>query len=171
MPSLDTRPPLLREHRLYQADWLLRFYGFEASEIIDPNKPMLHPEVDPKCSWAINHLDDFPVEVNTADYEMLLRVPGIGVAGAKRIVRARRSQTLDFDALKRLGVVLKRAKYFITCGGKTLQRIPETQEKMMWALISPNKMGGFTDYGMEQLSLFEPMLIKETSAECLTGEF
>ncbi len=171
LPSLETAPPLLREHRLYQADWLLRFYGFSAGEIIDEKKPMLHTEVDPKCSWAVSHLDEFPVEVNTADYEMLLRVPGIGVAGAKRIVRARRAQTLDFDMLKRLGIVLKRAKYFITCSGKTMQRIPETTESMIWALISPNKMGGFTDYGMEQLSFFEPVLTEKERFECLTGEF
>ncbi|MBQ5667253.1 MAG: helix-hairpin-helix domain-containing protein, partial [Oscillospiraceae bacterium] len=171
LPSLDTRPPLLREHRLYQADWLLRFYGFEASEIIDPEKPMLHPEVDPKCSWAVSHLDEFPVEVNTADYEMLLRVPGIGVKGAKRIVRARRTQKLDFDALKRLGIVLKRAKFFVTCNGKTLQKLPETTESMLWAITSPNNMGGFTDYGMEQLSLFQPVLKGEDVMECLTGEF
>ncbi len=171
LPSLDTAPPLLREHRLYQADWLLRFYGFSAGEIIDEKKPMLHPEVDPKCSWAVSHLDEFPVEVNTADYEMLLRVPGIGVTGAKRIVTARRAHSLDFDGLKRLGIVLKRAKYFITCNGKTLQRIPETTESMIWALISPNKMGGFTDYGMEQLSFFEPVLTGEDVKECLTGEF
>ncbi len=171
LPSLDTRPPLLREHRLYQADWLLRFYGFEAKEIIDPVHPMLHPEVDPKCSWAVSHLDEFPVEVNTADYEMLLRVPGIGVTGAKRIVKARRSRNLDFDALKRLGVVLKRARFFITCCGKTLQRIPETPEAMIYSILSPNKMGGFQDYGFEQLSLFEPALTGEVINECLTGEF
>lgn len=171
LPSLDTAPPLLREHRLYQADWLLRFYGFSAGEIIDEKKPMLHTEVDPKCSWAVSHLDEFPIEVNKADYEMLLRVPGIGVTGAKRIVKARRAQTLDFEALKRLGVVLKRARYFITCNGKTLQRIPETPETMIWALVSPNNMGGFTDYGMEQLSFFEPVLTGEDRMKCLTGEF
>lgn len=171
LPALETSPPLLREHRLYQADWLLRFYGFSASEIIDPQKPMLHPEVDPKCSWAVNHLDEFPVEINEADYEMLLRVPGIGVTGAKKIVRARKSQRLDFDMLKRLGIVLKRAKFFITCSGKTMQRIPETPEAVIYSILAPNKMGGFTDYGMEQLSLFEPVLTGEDSVECLTGEF
>ena len=171
LPSLDTRPPLLREHRLYQADWLLRFYGFEAKEIIDPAHPMLHPEVDPKCSWALNHLDDFPVEVNAADYEMLLRVPGIGVTGAKRIIKARRAQNLDFDSLKRLGVVLKRARFFITCGGKTMQKIPGTPEAIIYSILSPNKMGGFEDYGAEQLSLFEPALTGEDVRECLTGEF
>ncbi|MGN0629090.1 MAG: putative DNA modification/repair radical SAM protein [Oscillospiraceae bacterium] len=171
LPSLDTRPPLLREHRLYQADWLLRFYGFEAKEIIDPAHPMLHPEVDPKCSWALSHLDDFPVEVNTADYEMLLRVPGIGVTGAKRIIKARRARNLDFDALKRLGIVLKRARFFITCGGKTMQKIPDTPEAIIYSILSPNKMGGFEDYGAEQLSLFEPALTGEDVRECLTGEF
>lgn len=171
LPALDTRPPLLREHRLYQADWLLRFYGFRAEEIIDPKHPMLHPEVDPKCSWALSHLDDFPVEVNTADYEMLLRVPGIGVTGAKKIIRARRNGSLDFEGLSRLGIVLKRAKFFITCSGKTYQRIPDTPEQVLYALLSPNKMGGFTDYGMEQLSLFEPTLTMEDKVECLTGEF
>lgn len=171
LPALDTRPPLLREHRLYQADWLLRFYGFEAKEIIDPAHPMLHPEVDPKCSWALSHLDDFPVEVNTADYELLLRVPGIGVTGAKRIVAARREHSLDFDALKRLGVVLKRARFFITCRGKTMQKIPDTPEAIIYSILSPNKMGGFEDYGAEQLSLFEPALVGEAAKECLTGEF
>ena len=171
LPSLDTRPPLLREHRLYQADWLLRFYGFEAREIIDPDHPMLHPEVDPKCSWAISHMDLFPVEVNTAEYEMLLRVPGIGVTGAKRILRARKAHALDFDMLKNLGIVLKRARFFITCGGKTMQRIPDNEEQLIYSIISPNLMGGFTDYGAEQLSLFQPVLTKEDRIECLTGEF
>ena len=171
LPSLDTRPPLLREHRLYQADWLLRFYGFEANEIIDPKHPMLHTEVDPKCSWAINHMDIFPVEVNEADYEMLLRVPGIGVTSAKRILRARKAHALDFDMLKNLGVVLKRARFFLTCNGRTMQRIPDNQEELIYYILSPNIMGGFADYGMEQLSFFQPVLTKEDRQECLTGEF
>lgn len=118
-PALPkTSPPLLREHRLYQADWLLRFYGFKADEILSPDKPFLDTLLDPKCNWAMNNLHLFPVEVNTAPYEMLLRVPGIGVKSARRIFVARRGARLDFDALKRLGVVLKRAAYFITCNGK-----------------------------------------------------
>lgn len=169
LPSLETRPPLLREHRLYQADWLLRFYGFEASEIIDPAHPMLHTEVDPKCSWAVSHMDLYPVEVNTADYEMLLRVPGIGVTSAKRIVRARRGQTLDFDALSRIGVVLKRARYFITAGGHTMGRIPESQEELLFMLTSPNRMGGFGDE-CEQVSLFETKILGEERVSCLTGQ-
>ena len=86
LPSLDTKPPLLREHRLYQADWLLRFYGFHASELLDKAQPNFNPYLDPKCNWALRHMNFFPVEVNTADYEMLLRVPGIGVKSARRIM-------------------------------------------------------------------------------------
>ena len=122
LPSLDTKPPLLREHRLYQADWLLRFYGFQAAELLDDAHPDFDPRLDPKCSWALRHLDRFPVEVMRADLETLLRVPGIGPTSARRIVSARRcGGTLRFEDLKKLGVVLKRAQYFITCGG----RIPE----------------------------------------------
>ena len=121
LPSLDTKPPLLREHRLYQADWLLRFYGFQAAELLDDAHPDFDPRLDPKCNWALRHLDQFPVEVMRADLETLLRVPGIGPTSARRIVSARRCGTLRFEDLKKLGVVLKRAQYFITCGG----RIPE----------------------------------------------
>ncbi len=113
----DVPPPLLREHRLYQADWLLRFYGFEAKEILNEGESF-DPLLDPKCNWAMKNLHLFPVEVNTAPYEMLLRVPGIGVTCAKRIYRARKAATLDFEDLKKLRVVLKRAAYFITCKGK-----------------------------------------------------
>lgn len=114
----DIPPPLLREHRLYQADWLLRFYGFSVSEILDEKNPLLDPLLDPKCCWAMRNIGLFPVEINTADYETLLRVPGIGVLSAKRIVIARRAGRLSFEDLKKLRVVLKRAAYFITCSGK-----------------------------------------------------
>ncbi|MDR2105896.1 MAG: putative DNA modification/repair radical SAM protein, partial [Coriobacteriales bacterium] len=109
--------PLLREHRLYQADWLLRFYGFDVEEIIDEAHPFLDPLIDPKCNWALNHIDQFPAEINRVPYEMLLRIPGIGVRGAKRIVSARRERSLRFEDLKKLNVTLKRAKHFITCNG------------------------------------------------------
>ena len=109
--------PLLREHRLYQADWLMRFYEFDVNEIIDERNPFLDPLVDPKANWALNHLDQFPAEINKVPYEMLLRIPGIGVRGAKRIVMARRQHSLRFEDLKRLNITLKRAKYFITCNG------------------------------------------------------
>ena len=112
-----TPAPKIREHRLYQADWLLRFYGFTADEITE-NNGNLALEYDPKCAWAIRHLELFPVEINSAPLDMLLRVPGIGVRTASRILIARKHAKLDFDALKRLRVVLKRAAHFITCGGK-----------------------------------------------------
>lgn len=107
-----------REHRLYQADWLMRFYKFDASELIDEGQPFLATDIDPKANWAINHLDRFPIEVNTAPYEELLRVPGIGVRGAKAIVGARRATALGEAELRKLGVAYKRARFFITCRGR-----------------------------------------------------
>ncbi|WP_428244901.1 putative DNA modification/repair radical SAM protein [Eubacterium sp. Marseille-QA0814] len=112
--------PLLREHRLYQADWLLRFYGFNVKELLNENYPNFNVVLDPKCDWAVNHLELFPVEIMRADYYTLLRVPGLGVKSARRIMSARRYGVIDFDGLKRMGVVLKRAAYFITCNGKTM---------------------------------------------------
>ena len=120
LPALPGGPPLLREHRLYQADWLLRFYGFRAEELLDENRPNFNVLLDPKEDWALRHLEFFPVEINWADYGQLLRVPGIGVKSAKRIIGARRSSVLRFEDLKKIGVVMKRALYFITCGGKML---------------------------------------------------
>ena len=107
-----------REHRLYQADWLMRFYKFDAAELIDEDQPFLATDIDPKANWAINHLDRFPIEVNTAPYEELLRVPGIGVRGAKAIVGARRATALGEAELRKLGVAYKRARFFITCRGR-----------------------------------------------------
>jgi hypothetical protein len=118
LPAISTAPPLMREHRIYQADWLLRFYGFSAAELLDEAHPNLDIRLDPKCDWALRHLDLFPVEINRAPLEMLLRVPGIGYKMAARIVRARRIGPLSFEDLKRMRVVLKRARYFITCSGK-----------------------------------------------------
>ena len=132
-------PPLLREHRLYQTDWLLRFYGFTASEILDPEHPSLSLAVDPKCNWALYHLDYFPVEVNTADYETLLRVPGIGVTSAKRIVAARRTATLGYAELKKLGIVLKRAIYFITCSGKYLHGLTLNENAIFQNLVAGSR--------------------------------
>ena len=108
---------LNREHRLYQADWLMRFYRFDASELTDEAHPMLDLEVDPKANWALNHLECFPVEVNTAPLEMLLRVPGIGPKGARHILKARKTCCLREPELRRLGITFKRARYFITCNG------------------------------------------------------
>lgn len=118
LPAVGTLPPFLREHRLYQADWLIRFYGFKAAELLSKRQPNFNLLLDPKCDWAVRHLEAFPVEVMTADYYQLLRVPGLGVNSARRICRARRYGGLRFEDLKKMGVVLKRAMYFITCQGR-----------------------------------------------------
>lgn len=113
LPALDTSPPLLREHRLYQADWLMRQYDFSADEILSERAPNFNPYLDPKCNWAVGNMQFFPVDVNRAPLRDLLRVPGIGPKSARRIVQARRTGSLGFAELRRIGVVLKRAKYFI----------------------------------------------------------
>ncbi|NJC87382.1 MAG: putative DNA modification/repair radical SAM protein [Desulfuromonas sp.] len=124
LPALPV-PPLQREHRLYQADWLLRYYGFAVTELLDESTPQLDAHLDPKAAWALRHPEQFPVEVNRADYETLLRVPGLGVRSARRILRARRSGALHGDDLARLGVVMKRARWFLTAGGRYLgERLP-----------------------------------------------
>lgn len=124
LPQIGTPPPLLREHRLYQADWLLRFYGFQADELLSESQPNFNELLDPKCDWALRHLEYFPVEVETASYATLLRIPGIGPKSASRITYARRYGRLNFESLKKMGVVLKRAHYFITCGGRQMYHTP-----------------------------------------------
>ncbi|MDR1787185.1 MAG: putative DNA modification/repair radical SAM protein [Treponema sp.] len=113
-------PPLVREHRLYQADWLLRFYHFSPEEVLDESSPFLDPHLDPKTAWALKHLDFFPIDINRAPYETLLRAPGIGAKTARRIIETRRRRALSFDTLRRMGAVLKRARYFVTCSGARL---------------------------------------------------
>ena len=157
LPDLPGGPPLLREHRLYQADWLLRYYGFAAGELLTEKRPNFNAVLDPKCDWAVHHMELFPVEVLKADYFLLLRVPGIGPKSAKRIVEARRSGSLSFDDLKKVGVVLKRAQYFITCGGKTLGYLHldetyVTQSLMLNEKLPKNLQDAL--YG-RQMSLFE----------------
>lgn len=147
LPALTTPPPLLREHRLYQADWLLRYYNFAAEELLDAQNPNFDPYLDPKCSWALRHLHYFPVEVNTAPKAALLRVPGIGPKSARRIVEARRTQHLGMPELKRIGVVLKRAQYFITCQGRQAGR--GSRQEIAAALVDPQAFG----IGVQQLSL------------------
>ncbi|MGN0653334.1 MAG: putative DNA modification/repair radical SAM protein [Oscillospiraceae bacterium] len=179
LPSKDTKPPLLREHRLYQADWLLRFYGFEAGELLDEKHDSFNPLLDPKCNWAVDHPEFFPVEVNKASYEMLLRVPGIGVNSAKRIMMARRSASLDFKDLKKLGIVLKRAQYFITCKGKRAEGLKVTNSAVMRELMSASVVKKLDESGMtlssgkmEQLSFFdaEQNISMEDMQKCLTGQ-
>ncbi len=159
-------PPLLREHRLYQADWLLRFYGFEANELLDENNPNFNLFLDPKCNWALKHLELFPVEVNRAEYDMLLRVPGIGVKSALRIVKARRMGILQFSDLKKMGVVLKRALYFLTCNRKMMYRTKMEEDYIMRNLLNtkewlPDSITGMT---YRQLSLFDDKNFSEHQA-------
>ena len=149
--------PLLREHRLYQADWLMRFYEFDVNEIIDEEHPYLDPLIDPKCNWAINHIDQFPAEVNKVPYEMLLRIPGVGVTGAKRIVAARRERHLRFDDLKRLNITLKRAQYFITCNGAYAEGVLFDPVSIYQQLTLEAKKRRFKGIMDGQLSLFDQM--------------
>ena len=154
LPSKEVKPPLLREHRLYQADWLLRFYKFRAEELLDESNPSFDTRVDPKCSWALAHLDFFPVEVNTADYETLLRIPGIGIVSAKRILKARRVSSLHIDDLKKLGVVMKRAQYFLTASGKMAEGLRFSPDSLLRNLIAAERP--LLPQGQpEQLSLFD----------------
>jgi len=130
LPEIGTPVPMKREHRLYQADWLLRYYGFQAEELLSEDNPFFDMRIDPKCDWAIRHLGDFPVEVNTASYDKLLRVPGIGPKGVKKIMSARRYSSINFQMLKKMGIVLKRAQYFITCNGKMMFNL-QIEEKFI----------------------------------------
>lgn len=158
LPVLPDGPPLLREHRLYQADWLLRFYGFQADEILSEKTPNFNVVLDPKCNWAINHLEQFPVEINRADYYTLLRVPGIGVKSARRIIVARKGVKLDFKDIKKLGVVLKRALYFITCNGRMMYPVKVEVDYILNHMLEikeklPAGVGGTNLY--QQLSFFD----------------
>ena len=148
LPALPGGPPLLREHRLYQADWLLRFYGFEAKELLSEQRPNFNILLDPKADWALQHLEQFPVEINRADYQMILRVPGIGVTSAKRIVKARRTGNLSFEDLKKIGVVLKRALYFITCSGRMMYPTKMDEDYITRNLIDPKEKLPFDQDGM-----------------------
>ena len=157
LPALDTKPPLLREHRLYQADWLLRFYGFKAEELLDEKRPFFNVMLDPKEDWAVRHLECFPVEINRAPYADLLRVPGIGVKSARRILSARRSTKLTFQDLKKLGVVMKRAVYFITCGGRMMYPTKLEEDYIVRNLTDPKERIRFGSDGMSyrQMTLFD----------------
>ncbi len=170
LPSADSKPPLLREHRLYQADWLLRYYGFTAEELLREDENF-NLYLDPKCHWALGHLEQFPVNVNSAPYEMLLRVPGIGVTSAKRIVAARRSRSLDETALKKIGVVLKRARYFIEWGARNAD-VRLTENVILRSLLSDVS---YARLGSKQLSIFdnatEPAAGGEEEIKSLLGQF
>ncbi len=159
LPALNGEPPLRREHRLYQADFLMRYYGFQAGELLSEKRPFFNTYLDPKCDWALGHLELFPVEVSKADYQTLLRVPGIGTKSAKRIIKARRTGKLDFQSLKTMGVVLKRAIYFITCYGKMMYHFMKMDEDYITRNLLDNDKDVMKGFGenvtYRQLSLFD----------------
>ena len=173
LPAVGTMPLLLSEHRLYQADWLMWVYGFKVAELLSEKRPNFNLLLDPKCDWAVRHLENFPVEVMTADYYALLRVPGLGVTSARRICRARRYGRLQFDDLKKMGVVLKRAMYFITCQGKVYMPF-----KMQESFITTNLLGlkeGLpenmvrTEDAFRQLNLFDDFHLQMPEMEVHAG--
>ena len=157
LPVLPGGPPLLREHRLYQADWLLRYYRFHVDELLSEDRPNFNIYLDPKCDWALRHLDTFPVEINRASYQTLLRVPGIGYKSAQRIVAARRDTALTYDDLKKIGVVLKRALYFITCSGRMMYRTKLDEDYICSHLMADHTQvpTELRNSGYQQLSLFD----------------
>lgn len=166
LPALPSGPPLLREHRLYQADWLLRYYHFTVDELLSEDKPNFNIYLDPKCDWALRHLEYFPVEIGTADYKTLLRVPGIGAKSAKRIVKARRGNRLDFPDLKKIGVVLKRALYFITCSGRMMYPTKMDEDYICRSLLNDSSQipREIRQQGYEQLSLFDDVAFSPSTA-------
>ncbi|MCI5740104.1 MAG: putative DNA modification/repair radical SAM protein [Lachnospiraceae bacterium] len=163
LPMLTTGPPLLREHRLYQADWLLRYYHFQVAELLDESHPDFNVYIDPKCDWALRHMEQFPVEIQKADYRTLLRVPGIGYKSAGRIIQARRHASLDFSDLKKIGVVLKRALYFITCSGKMMYPTKLDPDYILSNLLSDHTQipKEIRNMNYHQLSLFDDYHMQE----------
>lgn len=158
LPSTEDGPPLLREHRLYQADWLLRFYGFSADELLSESHPNFNSYIDPKCDWALQHLGEFPVEINKAAKAQLLRIPGVGPRSVERILRARRSTSLDFKDIARMGVVMKRARYFITCNGRTDDLFRQDEDYIVSQLMGAERRHALqiSQSGLyRQLSLFD----------------
>ncbi|MHC5248212.1 putative DNA modification/repair radical SAM protein [Enterococcus sp. LJL90] len=159
LPAVDSEPPLLREHRLYQADFLMRFYKFSADEILTVDKPNFNLYLDPKANWAIQNYQLFPVDVQTASYDLLLRIPGIGPKGAKNILKARKYYTLHVADLKKIGIVMKRAQYFIKCGNQTVAGLIHDPEWIIGSLISSKQYQVLkslnTQSAGEQLSLFD----------------
>ena len=162
-------PPTLREHRLYQGDWLLRVYGFNSNDLLNEANPNFDINFDPKTTYALNNIHLFPVEINKAPYEMLIRVPGIGIRGAKKIVSARRVNSLDFLDLKKLGIVLKRAQYFITCRGKYFGAVSFDELKIKKAL-KPKVDLNYIDEDIEQISFFDAPSISENNKLLLLND-
>ncbi len=161
-------PPLLRENRLYQADWLLRFYGFKVEDLLNEDQQNFNTLLDPKADWAIRNLDQFPIEINKADYNTLLKIPGVGVLSAKKIVTARKYHKLTFESLKKMNVVLKRAKYFITCDGKYFSNSNFFNTDVISGALIYDERKLIVGSNNEQLSLFEPTT--QDKIECITGQ-
>ena len=164
MTQASLTPPLRREHRLYQADFLLRFYGFQAKELLTEKRPFFNTYLDPKCNWALGHLEQFPVEITRADYQTLLRVPGIGTKSARRILQARRTGSISFSSLKTMGVVLKRAIYFITCHGKSAYPFMKIDEDYITRNLladEPDVMKGYGSHVTYKQLTFEDFLAKQ----------
>ena len=164
MTQASLTPPLRREHRLYQADFLLRFYGFQAKELLTEKRPFFNTYLDPKCDWALGHLEQFPVEITRADYQTLLRVPGIGTKSARRILQARRTGSISFSSLKTMGVVLKRAIYFITCHGKSAYPFMKIDEDYITRNLladEPDVMKGYGSHLTYKQLTFEDFLAKQ----------
>ncbi|MDR1941290.1 MAG: putative DNA modification/repair radical SAM protein [Endomicrobium sp.] len=164
LPAQDSKPQLLREHRLYQADWLMRCYHFQANEILDDNVPNFNPFIDPKCNWALNHSGFFPLEANKASYEDLLRAPGIGPKSARKIIAARRFHSLDFNDLKKLGVVLKRAKYFLLCNGKKADGLKISGSSVLEDLMSKQELNAYSGHLQPEFGNFRELFENKKSA-------
>jgi putative DNA modification/repair radical SAM protein len=161
LPSPDAPVPLTREHRLYQADWLMRFYYFDPDELLDELNPSLQLDVDPKCDWALRHPEQFPIEVNTAPPERLLRIPGVGITSAKRIVQARRMGGLRLEDLRKLGVVMKRAQFFLTANGKFGGILEPGHHMLRGHLVDGTgmaQMSMFGEHGALQTTLLPPLI-------------
>lgn len=159
LPSIGTAVPLLRENRLYQTDWLLRFYGFDVRELLNRDFPNLESDIDPKLSWALRNLDQFPIDINKADLRMLLRVPGLGIKSVHKIIQARRYRNLNWENLKSIGTSLNRAKYFITCDSRIFEGKDRTAAQLK-GLILNNSNSKFSSTLSAQLNLFDPYNFK-----------
>jgi len=153
LPALNTSVPMVRENRLYQADWLMRFYGFKVNEIVDNHNPLLDLEIDPKLSWGLRNLHVFPIDINTADLQLILRVPGIGLLSAQKIVSGRKFGKLNWDQLKKIGVSLNRAKYFITCNSPRFERRDLTGTAIKQYILSQSQ-SKYLKNSVTQLNLF-----------------
>lgn len=153
MPQIGSQPPLLRENRLYQTDWLMRFYGFEVQELLNPKNPHLDTDIDPKLSWALRNPEQFPVDINTADYRMILRIPGIGTQSALKIIQARKFGKLRSDQLKKIGIAYNRAKFFIRCADSPYQ-LNDPEPQHIKHLILSESNSKYLKVPQNQLSLF-----------------